>query len=247
MNKKRKSSQKILRYKKTNRNIHWIIVVPFMVCYVTALILVFYYNPDPSRPFRAVFSWVHRISGVSLLLLLIIVISRSKHGLGVYFYNIKNAWNWTMRNFKWLCSLGLSTISKRAALPEQGKFNASVSKANYSAAMILTSISPIFIVTGILIWLTDGAVLFWLIHICMAVIATPLLLGHIFMVSLKPKTRVALTRRISGFVGRQYVKHDHAHCYRENFKSTGDPAEINRKTAPDPIKSSHQTHQTGKH
>ena len=111
-----------------------------------------------------------------------------------------------MRNFIWLCSLGLSTISKRAALPE-GKFNASVAKANYSSAMILTSISPLFIVTGILIWLTDGAVLFWLIHMSMAIIATPLLLGHIVIVSLKPKTRVLLTRRISGFVDRQYVKH----------------------------------------
>jgi cytochrome b subunit of formate dehydrogenase len=210
MNKKRKSSQKILRYKKSNRSIHWIIAIPFMVCYTTALILVFYYNPDPSRPLRTVFSWVHRISGVSLLLLLIIVISRSKHDLGVYFYNIKNAWSWTMRNSKLLCFLGLSTISKRAALPEQGKFNASVAKASYSTAMILTSISPFFILTGILIWLTDSAILFWLIHISMAVITTPLLLGHIFMVSLKPNTRVALTRRISGFVDRQYVKHNHA-------------------------------------
>jgi cytochrome b subunit of formate dehydrogenase len=208
MNKNIKPSPKTLRYKRSNRNIHWIIAIPFMVCYTTALILVFIYNPDPSRPFRDIFSWIHRISGASLLLFFMITLFRSKHDFGVYSYNFNKAWNLSMKNFKWLFFLGLSTISKRITLPEQYKFNASVAKANYSTAMILTSISPLYIITGILIWITNSAILFWLIHLAMAVIATPLLLCHIIIVSLKPGTRVALTRRISGFVDRQYLKHN---------------------------------------
>ena len=48
---------------------HWAVAIPFMVCYATALILVVVYNPDPTRPYRQVVSWVHRISGLCLLVL----------------------------------------------------------------------------------------------------------------------------------------------------------------------------------
>jgi cytochrome b subunit of formate dehydrogenase len=110
--------------------------------------------------------------------------------------------------------MGLAAISKRFTLPEQGKFNAA-EKINF---MTLMSTYPLYILTGLLIWLTDGALLSWLIHFAMALIATPLITGHIFMATINPDTRLGLSGMISGFVDRQWAKHHYSRWYQEHFE-----------------------------
>jgi formate dehydrogenase subunit gamma len=214
MSKKTISSEKILRFRKSERRIHWAIAIPFMVCYATALILVIVYNPYPSRPFRDVFSWIHRISGIFFIILPMVVIVSSRQDFRVFFYNVKQAWAWSLEDLKFLFLMGLAAISKRISLPEQGKFNAA-EKLNF---MTLMSTYPLYVITGIFIWITDSALLSWLIHFGMAIIATPFLFGHLFMATLNPKTRSAISGMITGFVDRQYVKHHHASWYKEKFK-----------------------------
>jgi formate dehydrogenase subunit gamma len=207
-------SQKILRFRKSERMVHWAIAIPFMLCFFTALILVVFYNPDPLRPFRNVFSWMHKISGICLFVLPILSIIRSRGDYKIYFYNIRQAWIWTFEDLKWLMMMGLAVISKRFTLPEQGKFNAA-EKINF---MTLMSTYPLYILTGLLIWLTDGALLSWLIHFAMALIATPLITGHIFMATINPDTRLGLSGMISGFVDRQWAKHHYSRWYQEHFE-----------------------------
>jgi formate dehydrogenase subunit gamma len=207
-------SQKILRFRKSERMVHWAIAIPFMLCFFTALILVVFYNPDPLRPFRNVFSWMHKISGICLFVLPILSIIRSRGDYKIYFYNIRQAWIWTFEDLKWLMMMGLAAISKRFTLPEQGKFNAA-EKINF---MTLMSTYPLYILTGLLIWLTDGALLSWLIHFAMALIATPLITGHIFMATINPDTRLGLSGMISGFVDRQWAKHHYSRWYQEHFE-----------------------------
>jgi cytochrome b subunit of formate dehydrogenase len=209
MNKKNRSSPKMLRLLKADRWIHWSIALPCIVCYLTALILVIIYNPEPSRPFRDIFSWIHRISGVSLVVLPMLAMYYSKHDLRSYVHNINQAWAWTFKDLKCFCLLVLSSISRRALIPKSDRLGTSVVKFNYAAAMILMSSYPFFIITGIFIWITNGTLLFWLIHFVFALMATLLLLGHILMSILNPPTRVALSKKISGFVDRRYMKHDH--------------------------------------
>ena len=62
-----KGGAKILRFYKSERLLHWAIAIPFLVCFASALVMVVHYNPDPHRPYRALFSWAHRISGVCLI------------------------------------------------------------------------------------------------------------------------------------------------------------------------------------
>lgn len=213
-NNKKNPPAKILRFRKSERTVHWAIAIPFMVCYSTALILVFIYNPDPLRPYRAVFSWVHRISGICLITLPMLSILKSRGDYRIYLNNIKQAWLWTFEDIKWLGLMGLAAVSKKFTLPEQGKFNAA-EKINF---MTLMSTYPLYILTGIFIWFTDGALLAWLIHFGMALIATPLLSGHVFMATINPDTRVGLSGMISGFVDRQWAKHHYTRWYRENFE-----------------------------
>jgi len=200
---------------------HWALGVPFMVCYATALILVVLYNPSPLRPFRAAFSWTHRISGVCLLVLPLWTIARYRREFAIHWQNIREAWLWRLDDVKWLFLMGPSTVNRKISLPDSGKFNAA-EKINF---MVLTTTYPLYIITGVLIWLPGVAYLSWLVHISMAAAATPLILGHIFMATVNPDTRVGLPGMISGFVDRHWAMHHYRRWYDDNFESSVVPAD----------------------
>jgi formate dehydrogenase subunit gamma len=207
-------SRKILRFRKSERSLHWALAIPFLVCLVTALILVIYYNPDPQRPYRAFFSWTHRISGIFLIFLPFIAVVRSRGDHRIFFYNIRQAWIWTMEDLKWLSLMELAAVSKKFVLPEQGKFNAA-EKINF---MNLMATYPLYILTGLLVWLTDVAFISWLLHFLMALIVLPLIGGHIYMALINPSSRIGLEGMITGFVDRQWAKHHYTRWYREHFE-----------------------------
>ncbi len=205
---------KVLRFYKSERLLHWAIAVPFLVCYTTALILVLIYNPDRTRPFRIFFATLHRVSGVCLILLPSLVAARCRGDALLHFHNIKQAWTWVFDDFKWLGMLFLSGLSPKFKLPEQGKFNAA-EKVNF---MVLMGTYPLYIATGLAIWLTHVAFLAWVLHFLMALIATPLILGHMYMAILSRSGRPGLHGMISGFVDRQWAKHHYRKWYRQHHE-----------------------------
>jgi formate dehydrogenase subunit gamma len=220
---------RILRFRISERWMHWAIAIPFMVCYATALILVVFYNPHPLRPFRAVFSWTHRLSGVCLIVFPLIALLRNRAEFRMHLENIREGWIWHIADFKWLMLSGLAAISSKVKLPDQGKFNAA-EKLNFMTVM---STYPLFIVTGVLIWLPGIAFSSWLVHFALAVLVTPLLAGHIFMATVNPSTRVGLSGMVSGFVDRTWASHHYARWYREKF---GKPAPAPVETPIEPAK-----------
>jgi formate dehydrogenase subunit gamma len=204
---------KILRFYRSERLLHWAIAVPFLICYANALILVIFYNPDPHRPYRVLFSWTHRTSAVCLILLPLLAVYKSRGDFRVHFYNIKQAWTWVFDDFKWLSLMMAASISTRIKLPDQGKFNAA-EKINF---MVLMGTYPLYIATGLFIWLTHVAFLSWLLHTAMALLATPLILGHMYMAIFSGSGRPGLTGMKNGYVDRHWAKHHYAHWYREHF------------------------------
>lgn len=229
------NAPEVLRFRRSERMVHWAIAVPFMTCYATALILVFFYNPHPMRHYRDIFSLSHRISGMFLVMLPMLAIIKSRHDYRVFFRNIKHAWIWTAEDIKWLALMGLAAISSRFRLPEQGKFNAA-EKLNF---MVLMSTYPLYILTGAFIWFTKGALLSWLIHFGMAFIATPFLLGHLFMATVNPGTRAGLSGMITGFVDRHWAKHHYAGWFRENFENGSPLADTGITEAATVVEHSH--------
>ncbi len=210
---------KILRFARSERALHWSIAGPFLVSFVTGMTLAVVYNPDPSRPFRNVFAVIHRISGVALMVLPMLAAFRSKRNAAIHFYNIRQAWLWVFDDFKWLALMGLAAINSRIKLPEQGKFNAA-EKLNF---MVLMTTYPFYVVTGLLMWVTHLAVLSWIMHFLMATLATPLLVGHLFMALINPSTRPGLEGMTSGLVDRNWAKHHYRRWYREHHEASEEP------------------------
>jgi len=194
---------------------HWAVAIPFMVCYATALILVLVYNPDPSRPFRQVVSWTHRISGSCLLVFPLLALVRHWRDARLHLQNVGQVWKWSWADVRWLLLIGPASLSRRIALPWQGKFNAG-EKINF---LVLSSTYPVYLCTGLLIWSGVAVYVAWLVHFSLAVVATPLIFGHIFMATLNPDTRPGLRGMITGFVDRAWARHHYHRWYVEHFEA----------------------------
>lgn len=213
----------VLRFRCSERHLHWAIAVPFMVCYTTAAILVFVYNPQPDRPLHALVSWIHRISGGCLIVLPPAMLMRHWRDGWLHAHNIRRAWRWTLADLRWLLLTGPATMGAKVTLPHQGKFNAG-EKINFIAVM---STYPVYVVTGVLIALPGIAYTSWLVHVyTAALVATPLMLGHMFMALVNPDTRVGLSGMISGFVDRHWAHHHYRLWYDELYGEIAVPADV---------------------
>lgn len=206
---------KVLRFAKSERMLHWCIAGPFLFSFATALVLVLIYNPDRTRPFRSLFSGLHRASGVALIVLPMLAALKSRGDARLHFYNIKQAWVWMFDDFKWLALMMLAGISSKIKLPEQGKFNAA-EKVNF---MVLMVTYPLYVITGLVMWMTHLAILSWILHFLMALLATPLILGHLYMALINSGSRRGLEGMISGFVDPHWAKHHYRRWYREHHEA----------------------------
>ena len=217
-----KSPNLILRFRRSERSLHWAIAIPFLACWTSAAILVFLYNPMPTREYRDILSWFHRISGICFIILPPLAVIKNHRDFRMHFVNIKQAWIWTISDFKWLTRMGFAMIFKGIRLPEQGKFNAA-EKLNF---MLVMTTYPLYILTGLLMWFTHANWTAWIFHFFMAFIATPFLLGHLFMALVNKDTRVGLQGMLSGYVDRTWAKHHYGRWYREQVEEDAEEAQL---------------------
>jgi formate dehydrogenase subunit gamma len=203
----------ILRFHPSERQMHWAVAIPFMVCYASALVLIFIYNPHPSLPYRRIVSWGHRLSGLCLLTLPLVTAVRHRHDARIHVHNVRKVWAWDRSDVAWLLRIVPASLSCKVSLPHQGKFNAG-EKINF---MALTCTYPLLLGTGLVIWFGGVPYLSWLAHFLLAAIATPLVAGHIFMATVNPDTRPGLSGMITGRVDRRWASHHYHHWYQELY------------------------------
>jgi cytochrome b subunit of formate dehydrogenase len=122
---------------------------------------------------------------------------------------VRTAWTWSLDDMKWLALMGPATLTRKLSLPDQGKFNAA-EKINF---MVLTATYPVYVMTGVTIWFFGVPYLSWLVHFSLAIAATPLLMGHVFMATINPDTRVGLTGMLTGRVDRGWARHHYRRWY----------------------------------
>jgi len=201
------------------------------MCLVSGVAIKLFFNALHSGlVVRDVLIWAHRISGVLLIVLPMWVAWRHRNDLSLYLYNVKRAWSWTADDLKWLALIGLASLSKKIALPEQHKFNAG-EKINFMTLMLTY---PILAATGLLL-LTPGIhFLSFIVHVAIAVLAAPLIVGHIYMAVVNPDTRIGLSGMFSGNVDREWAKHHYGKWYRETFGEEEAAADTGDDSPPTP-------------
>jgi len=208
------ASSMILRFLPGERFLHWALAAPFVLLYATAgLMLVFYGEPHP-RHFRDAFALAHRVFGVALIVLPPLALLRGGADWRVHLENMREGWRWTLNDVRWLLLFPRNAVDPRVHLPEQGKFNAA-EKLNF---MMVSTFYPLYILTGILVWMPGIAFVPYLAHYAMAALGVPLVLGHIFMAAINPETKVGLSGMITGWVDRSWAKHHYTRWYREHFE-----------------------------
>ena len=201
----------IYRFRFSERLLHWSIATPFLVCLGTAAILFFVYNRYPQIPYRAIFSWAHKISGAALIALPLLAIVTNLKDIKIHLSNIREGWSWSLNDVKWLALMPLAIISKRVKLPEEGKFNAG-EKLNFMASMGSYAVMGS---TGVLLWLDPVALGLWFVHLATAAALLPLIGGHIFMAVINPASRVGLSGMFTGWVNREWASHHYRRWYRQ--------------------------------
>jgi formate dehydrogenase subunit gamma len=224
------SDSKILRFARSERLLHWCIAGPFLFSFTTALVLVLVYNPDRTRPLRALVSGLHRASGVAFVLLPLLAGLKIRGDLRIHLYNVRQAWIWVFDDIRWLFLMFGAALTERIRLPEQGKFNAA-EKLNF---MVLMVTYPLYVITGLMMWIMHLSILSWLLHFFMAAMATPLILGHLYMALINPGSRTGLQGMISGYVDRQWAKHHYRRWYREHHEHTEEPPPVEPVPEPEP-------------
>jgi formate dehydrogenase gamma subunit len=207
-------SSDILRFRRSERMLHWAIAVPYVICWLSALVLAVVYSENPLLAYRDIFAVTHRIAAVGLIVLPPLVMLKNRKDYKIHLYNIKCGWLWTLNDFKWLALMGLAALSSKIKLPEQGKFNAA-EKVNFMSVMVAC---PIFMITGLMIWMQFVPWAAWLVHGILALLVSPAMLGHIYMATVNPDTRTGLSGMFSGYVDRQWAKHHYGLWYKELFE-----------------------------
>ena len=221
----RGQSPKILRFVQSERFLHWALAVPFVLLYATALMMVILWSEPQPRHVRTAFAWAHRIFGLGLLLFPPIALFRGRSQWRTHLANLKEGWIWNRDDLRWLILFPRAALDSRIRLPDQGKFNAA-EKLNF---MMVSVAYPLYVITGLLIWMPGIAFVPWLAHSVMAVLGIPLVVGHILMATVNPGTRVGLSGMVTGWVDREWAKHHYHRWYREHFEqpeSTGPVADV---------------------
>ncbi|MEW6366632.1 MAG: cytochrome b/b6 domain-containing protein [Acidobacteriota bacterium] len=207
-------SREILRFRRSERSLHWTIAVPFLLCLATGVVMKLFYNRlHPQSSTHMALQWVHRASGAFLLLLPAWCALRHRKDLRLFCYNVKRAWSWAFDDIKWLVLIVPASLSRKVKLPDQHKFNAG-EKLNFMSLMLTY---PLLIATGVIILMPGLHFVPWVVHVGVAILSAPLILGHIFMAVVNPDTRIGLSGMFSGRVDRQWAKHHYAKWYREHF------------------------------
>ncbi len=173
-------TSQIQRFLPGERFLHWALAGPFVVLYLSAGLMILYYSEPAPRHIRDALSIAHRAFGVLLIVLPPLALLRGQVDWRIHLENMREGWRWTAEDIRWLLLFPRNAINPKIELPEQGKFNAA-EKLNF---MMVSAFYPLYIVTGIMVWLPGVELVAYLAHYAMAAAGIPLVLGHIFMATI---------------------------------------------------------------
>ena len=190
----RSTATKVYRFQPGERFLHWALALPYVLLYATAATLLITWGEAAPRPIHHAAAWMHRFAGVCLIALPPLGLLIGIRDWQMHLENLRHGWLWDRNDFRWLILFPKAAVDRRVTLPEQGKFNAA-EKLNF---MVVMATYPLYVITGLLVWLPGVAFYAWLAHVITALLGLPLLAGHIYMATVNPSTRIGLQGMITG-------------------------------------------------
>lgn len=202
-------STTVVRFGRTERIYHWVQAIPYLVLLVTGGWLLLMRLGGADRSAEVALVWTHRVSGVLLpvAMLLTFLAGDSR----VLLRNGATALRWSWADVRWLFLVPLAALWSGVRLPPSGKFNPG-QKIHFLVLMVLL---PVFMITGLWIWLLPGALLPWFAHVAALSISLPLLLGHLYLALVSPVTRQSMSGIFTGRVDARWAREHHPLEYRD--------------------------------
>lgn len=184
---------------------HWAFSIPFLVLLITGIALGLP-QTETLLTHRDLLRAVHLASAVALVALPAAVwVAGNRRSLR---RDAREIDRWDQLDWQWLWRAPWPF--GRSALPPQGRFNAG-QKLN---TILVTAAAVGFAVTGVFMWKAEAFPI-WLgdvstqTHDLLTIAVIPLVIGHIIMAALNPRTNQALGSVFHGYVDAGWARAHH--------------------------------------
>ncbi len=193
----------VIRFTPSERYFHNVVMFSFVFLLVTGMTMIFHNLLGMRNESRDFLSMSHKVMAVFFIIAPVIVFALGDRK--VWRENIKLATTWGRYDIDWLMKKPFVNIVKGVDLPPEEKFN----PGQKVWMMIAISGSFALIVSGIVIWLSESAILFIFLHTVTTFVMGMTLSGHIFMALINKDTREAVGSIIDGEVDADWAKRHH--------------------------------------
>ena len=211
--------ERVQKYTKPARVFHWVHTGAFLILVITGLLLYV-----PAFAFLAQDSWsrlAHRIAAVAFVFAPLIEILVNKQSAKTA---IKKAFTWNQDDLEWVQAMPkYYFLSDESSMPPQDEMNTG-QKLWFTLLLVF---SPIFAITGILMWffkyMLPSAVFQWsvFVHDVSFILIFLMFLVHIYLGVIHPMMRQhggAFRSMVDGTVDAEYAKSHHGKWYQEIAK-----------------------------
>lgn len=188
----------MLRFTRTERALHWVHAAGFAAMLATGLVL---YVPALTQAVgrRGLVADLHLLAAIAWMVALLVVIAAGNRSA------LRSSW----AEVEALDADDRRWLRRRPA--PQGRFNA----GQKLHTVVQSAFALLFVLSGVLLWLgerntrlrLDGTVV---LHDVVSLVATLLVLGHVYLALVHRATRPAMTGMTRGTVARDWAARHHA-------------------------------------
>ena len=203
--------ERVERYRRPTRILHWIHSGAFLALIITGLILFM-----PGLGFLAEDSWtriIHRVASVIFVAIpiLYLIINPAAVGRG-----LKQAFSWGAGDMDWLkAAPRYYFLGDESSMPPQDSMN--TGQKMWQLIVLITSI--LFLVSGLLMWFFKGTlapgIFQWcvIVHDIAFVMAFLMLLVHIYLGVIHPRMTESLRSMWDGKISKKYARDHYGKWY----------------------------------
>ncbi len=196
------------RFSGTIRAVHWSFGISFLLLLLTGFLLFVPQLKVMPYPFGShkLFRDLHIALGVVFLYAPLLAATLADSG--AVWADVRETLRFGREEWAWLAGLVRLGAGRRA--PPARKFNAGQKLNSIFSAIIWVG----FIASGLAMWSTgffshDQRAEAFLIHDLLVVLSLPLVLGHLYLALIHPRTRSSLVGMVTGRVTREWAREHH--------------------------------------